>query len=279
MQDYNKYTIKTVPFNADELSELIWALEIDSVVENDDSLFIYIKPGSEENVETIKAFLQTLVENSTIEAFELEEEFVVDRNWNEEYEKNVQVVKVTDKIVIKPTFKEYVANENELIIHIDPKMSFGTGEHETTKLVLTLLQKYVKGNEFVLDVGSGTAILAITAIKLGAAKAIAVDNDEWCKLNGDENIALNSLEKQVTTVLGELKDVKENNFNLVLANINKHILMDIKDNLKEKLNINGTLILSGLLDVDEKDILVKYNEFHLIEKIQMNEWIALVFKL
>lgn len=159
-------------------------------------------------------------------------------------------------------------------------MSFGTGDHATTKLILSHLEKIVKGNEFVLDVGSGTGILGITAVKLGAAKAICIDNDEWCYLNGNENVKMNELNEKVDVRLCEIKDVEEKDFDLILANINKPILINIVDDLKIKLKKEGTLILSGLLNIDEIDIISLYESkgFVLNDKSQLEEWIALVFK-
>lgn len=280
MRDFIKFTIRTTPFKPEEISEAIWALDVDGVTENDDNLEVFVRPDSNENIKTIAELLNSLALQDIFHSFDIDEDFVADRNWNEEFEKKINVVEISDRLVIKPSFKEYQEKPGQLIIHIDPKMSFGTGEHQTTKLVLQLLEKYVKGNEEVLDVGSGTGILAIAAVKLGAKNAIGVDNDEWCLLNGKENTALNKVEDTVEVVLGELKDIKKEKFDLVVANINKHILLDIINDLKNKVLRPGTLILSGLLDVDETDILKVYadDKFKLVEKVQLAEWIALVFK-
>jgi len=280
MQDYKKFTITTIPFNPEEVSDLLWSLEIGGITEFDKNLAVFVPVNGTENLSSIKDFMNSLVEQKLINSFEIDEELVKDRNWNEEFEKNVKVVEVTDKIVIKPTFRNYEAKKNQVIINIDPKMSFGTGEHETTKLVLTLLDKYIKGGEKVLDVGSGTGVLAIGTVLLGASKAIGIDFDEWCLLNGKENIELNKVKDKVEVRLGELKDIPEKDFDLVVANINKHILMDINSNIREKIKDNGVVILSGLLYTDEDDIVKLYSEkdFTVLEKIQMNEWIALVLK-
>lgn len=280
MQDYKKFTITTQPFNPEEISDLLWSLEIGGITEFDKSLAVFVPADGNENINSITDFMNSLIEQNLINSFEIDEEFIEDRNWNEEFEKNVQVVEVTDKIVIKPTFREYEASESQVIINIDPKMSFGTGEHETTKLVLQLLDKYIEGNEKVLDVGSGTGVLAIGAVLLGAGNAIGVDFDEWCLLNGKENIELNNVGNKVEVRLGELKDIPEKDFDLVVANINKHILMDINSGIREKVKEKGLVILSGLLHTDEDDIVKKYSEngFRVVEKIRMNEWIALVLK-
>ncbi|MDR3627455.1 MAG: 50S ribosomal protein L11 methyltransferase, partial [Ignavibacteriaceae bacterium] len=211
----------------------------------------------------------------------VEENLVEDKNWNEEWEKSVNIIEVSDKLVIKPTFKEYQSKPGQVIITIDPKMSFGTGEHQTTKLVLQFLETNVEKGIRLLDVGSGTGVLAIAAIKLGAESAIAVDIDEWCYDNGKENCKLNFVDKNIDVRLGEIKDIPENNFDLITANIQKNILLNIAEEFKIRLKPGGLLILSGLLYTDEEDIVKKYSalNFELLEKKSLDEWIALKLRL
>lgn len=280
MKTYKEIKIKTEPFDVDLLSGFLWQLDIDGINEFDDYLLVFISENKSVSLEEINLLMEKLVEDKFINSFDIEFRTLEEKNWNEEYEKNVKVVEVTEKIVIKPSFKEYNPKPNQLVITIDPKMSFGTGDHATTKLILSHLEKIVKGNEFVLDVGSGTGILGITAVKLGAAKAICIDNDEWCYLNGNENVKMNELNEKVDVRLCEIKDVEEKDFDLILANINKPILINIVDDLKIKLKKEGMLILSGLLNIDEIDIISLYESkgFVLNDKSQLEEWIALVFK-
>jgi ribosomal protein L11 methyltransferase len=159
-------------------------------------------------------------------------------------------------------------------------MSFGTGEHETTKLVLQLLEEIYSNHKKVLDIGSGTAVLAIATAKMGAEKVIAVDNDEWCSENGTENVGANNVDDKVQVLMGEISSVSDNNFDLILANINRNILVEIADDINKRLAKKGDLILSGLLDVDENDIKKTYTKkgFRFIQLKRMNEWIALHFK-
>lgn len=279
MKKYKQFTIQTSPLNNEEISGLLWQLELSGITETDNGLIIYADETKNFSVENIKQILDKAIEENLIKKYELTEEEFEDKNWNEEYEKNVRIIEVSEKIVIKPSFKEYKAKEEQIVITIDPKMSFGTGEHETTRLVLMMLEKYIKKNDFVLDVGSGTGILAIGSVLLGAKKAIGIDNDEWCLLNGIENVKQNNLEEKVEIRLCELHQIEEKNFDLIIANINKHILLDISALLQNKLKKDGVLILSGLLFSDEEDIISMYhsNDFRFIEKKLMNEWIALTF--
>lgn len=279
MKEYNKYVISTEPFEFDTISGLMWELEIDGLYEYDNYLEIY---GDKEklNEQEVIDYLEELVEDGIISSFDLSSEHVENKNWNEEWEKNLNIIKPGEKVVIRPVNKEYHPLEGEIVIDLDPKMSFGTGEHETTKLMVQMVERHIKTGDTVLDVGSGTGILAIAAYKLGASKAIAIDNDEWCLINGEENIEKNNCTEAVKFVLGEIKDITESNFDVVLANINKHILLDIKEELYAKTGDGKLTILSGLLDVDEEDILDAFSSlgFNPVEILHMNEWISIAFQ-
>ncbi len=280
MKTHKQFNITTTPFNVDLLSGLLWQLDIEGLNEYDNYLVIFAKEESKLSKLKIENFLSTIKNENLIEFFSVEESSIEEINWNEEWEKNINVIEVSDKIVIKPTFREYTPKENQLVITIDPKMSFGTGEHETTKLVLQLLDKHNENAKRVLDVGSGTGVLGIAASLLGAEQVVGIDNDEWCIENGIENIELNNVQLKVEVRLAEIKDVSDNPFDLILANINKHILVDIVEPMFKLVIPNGKIILSGLLLSDREDILQIYSKqkLKLIDEMQLGEWIALVFK-
>lgn len=281
MKTYKQFKIFTNPINVDLVSGLLWQLDIDGINETDSGLIVFV--GSTKNVlrSDIENILHQIVDEKHIISFTIEEETLEDKNWNEEYEKNVRVIEVTDHIVIKPSFKDYTPKKDQIIITIDPKMSFGTGEHATTRLVLKFIEKYLHGDETVLDVGSGTGVLGIGAVMLGAKSAICIDNDEWCSLNGSENVKTNNLESKIEIRLGEINQVIEKDFDLIVANINKHILLEIAEEIRNKIKETGTVILSGLLIVDEEDIIQKFAlfGFRTINKSVMDEWCALVLQL
>ncbi len=156
-------------------------------------------------------------------------------------------------------------------------MSFGTGEHQTTKLMLRQLEQIVKPGVKVLDVGSGTGILAITSVKFGAANAVAIDTDEICFENCKENCIQNDVENLIEIMTGEIENVQERDFDLIVANIQKNVLLDIAEKIKHRLKKNGIVILSGLLVSDQKEIEKKYHSlgFKTEQIEQMDEWIAI----
>lgn len=278
-KNFNVFRITSTPFRPELMSGLLWELDLEGITEEDNFILVYTDEGINITSEKIEQLLNGLVNEGFLEKFTIEKNTVENKNWNEIWEKSREVIRISDKIVIKPTFKEYIPQTNELVLTIDPKMSFGTGEHQTTQLVLNLLERYVKPGMKVLDVGSGTGVLAITAVKLGAASAVAVDNDEWCYENCKENAELNNVSNSIKIITGDIKNVDEKGFDLVLANIQKNILLEILDDLKMKIKENGILILSGLLLKDEEEIMISYSDsgFTFEEESVKDDWISLVF--
>jgi ribosomal protein L11 methyltransferase len=280
MKNFFAYKIFCKPFDSDFLSGVMWDFDITGLLEDDDHISIFTSETSKTTEKQIIDVLKKLQKDMLIESFRIEKEILEDKNWNELWEKSREVIRVSDRIVIKPTFKDYDTKPNEIVLIIDPKMSFGTGEHQTTKLVLRLLEKYVQKEMKVLDVGSGTGILAIASVKLGALKSVAVDFDEICLENCRENCSLNQVSNLVEVLTGEIDIVGEKDFDLILANIQKNVLLEIAQKIKMKTRKNGIIILSGLLKEDEESVIRNYSYigFQFLEKLILDEWIALVFR-
>ncbi len=277
MKKYKEYIITADPFNPEILNSILWELDITGTNEDVNCLRVFADMESNMNLQRISEQLQKLKQEGLLRNFNVEESVLEEKNWNEEWEKSLNVIKVSDKIVIKPSFKDYDREADEIVITIDPKMSFGTGEHQTTKLVLRLLEKYIKPEISVLDAGTGSGILSIAAIKLGAEKALAFDTDEWCYENAQENCLLNNVSDQIEIKIGDIKIVPYEVYDLILANIQKNILMELPAEFSSRLKNKGIILLSGLLVGDEQDILEEYKSkgFIHLETIQMDEWIAL----
>jgi len=278
LKNYNVFKIYSNPFQPDLISGLIWELDITGITEEENHLIVFADENADVSEEKIKKYLEKLKSENLLNDFSIVSESLPEKNWNELWEKGREVIRVSDKFVIKPTFKEYAAQPGEIVLTIDPKMSFGTGEHQSTKLSIKLLEKYVRPGIRLLDVGSGTGILSIAAIKLAAAEAVAADNDERCYENCKENCELNSVTGKVKMVKGEISELKENNFDLIIANIQKDVLLDITNQIIVKLKPKGIAILSGLLIKDKKDIEEHYAKagFEIVESESMDEWIAVV---
>jgi ribosomal protein L11 methyltransferase len=281
MKNYKEFTIITQPNNPEIVSGVLWELDIDGLNEFDDRLVVYASEEKSVSEEKISKILDKLTKENLIESYEVRQASISDKNWNTEWEKTIQVIEVSDRIVIKPSFREYNAKPDQIVITIDPKMSFGTGEHESTKLVLHLLEQFLKEDDVVLDVGSGTGVLSIASVLLGAERAVAIDNSEWCYENAIENSKLNGVEDKIEILEGEIDLAEKRAFDIVVANINKNVLLDIAKKLRSRLKPDGMLILSGILIKDSDDIINHYTElgFRFFDEKQMNEWIAIGMKL
>lgn len=198
------------------------------------------------------------------------------QNWNEEWERTIQPIAVSDRFVITPSWHP-VTDPGKLVIVIDPKMTFGTGYHETTRLMLRLMERTVRAGSRVLDVGTGTGILAIAAAMLGAKEVLGVDIDEWSLDNGIENAERNGVRDTVQIRIGSLDAVTETGYDLILANIIRATILELLDGIIAKLGPNGTILFSGLLATDREIIEPALTQRGLIirEALAENEWIAL----
>jgi ribosomal protein L11 methyltransferase len=179
-----------------------------------------------------------------------------DRNWNELWEKTIQPIRVTDRIVIAPSWHPVPPEPGQIVLIIDPKMSFGTGYHETTRLTLRLLQRYVAPGMHVLDIGTGTGILAIAALRLGASSAVGVDIDNWSYENARENAERNGVAGTFRVVHGSLSDTGKILFHLIAANIQRDIIEGMIGEMCTRLTPDGTLLISGIL-LTEKDLVLR----------------------
>ncbi len=198
------------------------------------------------------------------------------QNWNELWESNFEPVQVDDFVGIRAGFHPSFENVTHEIV-ITPKMSFGTGHHATTYLVMKLMQELDFKEKSVFDFGTGTGILAILAEKLGANKLLAVDNDDWCIENASENALINECKYIDIQKIDELKLGQP--YDIILANINRNIILDNIDELRKAMAPNAQLLLSGLLKEDEVDITDVCHALGLHHKktLERTGWIALWF--
>lgn len=224
----------------------------------------------------LESIARTMARSSSSSLPKISVSVIEDRNWNEAWEKTIQPIHVTDRIVIRPTWQQYDARPDEIVLVIDPKMSFGTGYHETTRLVLRLMEKHVRPGDRVLDIGTGTGVLAIASIKLGAASALGVDVDEWSYSNALENLTLNNVQDSVRILAGDLSSVPSELFNMIIANIQQNVIEPLLGDMYRRLMPGGIIILSGLLipDRDQMRTALHAAGFEIVEEMVENEWTA-----
>ena len=200
-----------------------------------------------------------------------------DKNWNLEWESNYSPVTIAGKCHVRAPFHPPLENIAYEII-IEPKMAFGTAHHETTQLMAAwLLELDIAGKE-VLDMGSGTGILAILANKMGSRYVLGIDNDEWAWRNGLDNFRINGV-TEGDIYLGDAALVGKDRFDVILANINRNVLLQDMKAYYEGLRENGVLLVSGFYQKDTEIIAAsaKGSGFNLIAARNLNDWAVMLF--
>ncbi len=202
---------------------------------------------------------------------------IKEENWNAIWESNFEPVRVDDFVGIRANFHPHFEPAVQYEINITPKMSFGTGHHATTFTVMQLMEGVNFEGKTVYDFGTGTGILAILAEKLGATKVLAVDNDDWCIENSKENIFNN--DSKVIVIQKVETAIQPEQFEIVIANVNRHIIEANMIELTTVTGTGGTLVLSGLLIDDQEDMinLAGDNGFVFEKAKPLNGWISLQF--
>lgn len=176
------------------------------------------------------------------------------QNWNKVWEENFQPLIVVDKCYVRATFHESRVDDYPLEIIIDPKMAFGTGHHQTTSLMMEYLLEEKMDSRLVLDMGCGTGILGILALKLGAKQVVAIDNDPVCCESTLENSKLNNVEK-ISVLLGDSTAIPKADYTLIIANINRNILLSQLEHYAKSLNQGGILLMSGFYEGEDLELL------------------------
>ncbi|MGQ7868873.1 50S ribosomal protein L11 methyltransferase [Sunxiuqinia sp. sy24] len=273
---YTKATFKLTPdteTNREILIAYLSELEFESFDETEQEVnaFFPINKVSSEDIAACLGSLPFQVEFS--------EEQMPDINWNEEWEKNYfKPLLINNQVLIRAPFhKDYPQAQYEIVI--EPNMAFGTGNHETTSLMMSHLSEINLEGETVLDMGCGTGILGIYASMLGAKSITAIDIDSWSFEAVVENSRLNNV-SNLEALIGDAGLLGEKQFDVILANIQKNIILQDIEKYVSVLNDEGLLIVSGFYNDDLEDILVKATELGLrkLEIKEQNNWIACAFQ-
>ena len=268
------YDFKVEPLNpgCEILIAQLSQLGFDSFQENNDGISAYIDSTilSSVHVEDVQIL-------NSIE-FDISFEFynVKKQNWNIKWESNFEPIYVDKICCVRAPFHKKSNYKYDLVI--EPKMSFGTGHHETTSMMISFILANSFSNSSVCDIGSGTGVLAILAEKRGASKIDAIDIDNWCYLNSIENIERNN-SKNVNVYEGEVHKLMQFTYDNIFANINLNVLLVDIPNYSKMLNTGGLLYLSGfyLRDINSIEKVAKSSNLSLVESKVKNQWVALKF--
>lgn len=271
--NYKELTVATEDDFVEILIAELAELGFDSFVETNDGVQAYIIE-TEFREDTVKQLLETYAERTSV-SYSLKN--IVQQNWNAEWEKNFEPIAVDDKIFVRAAFHAPDPTFEHNIV-ITPKMSFGTGHHETTSMVMELQLGIDHNSKTVLDVGTGTGILSILAAKLGAAQINAFDIDEWSVENTEENQELNNV-PNMSVRLGTIQDEPHAVYDIVLANINRNILLDEIPIYATFMKSGSYLFVSGFYELDKPDIqaVAEKNGLEKIDERNKNQWAAVVF--
>jgi ribosomal protein L11 methyltransferase len=275
MTNYLEVVLENVP---EEMRETLTAMLLDIGYESfveENNLFSGFINADEFDESRLRALLAGFndLKGVTFQVSRLE-----NKNWNEEWERNFEPVVIDERCLVRAPFHQPLEGI-EFDLCIMPKMSFGTAHHETTSQVISMLMKMDLLGKRVLDMGTGTGVLAILASKMGAREVIAIDNDDWAFENAKENTDKNNT-PNVFVIQGDSGSVPAGFFDIILANINRNILLEQMHDYSAVMKAGSILILSGfyLEDLDAIDQNAKENGLHLLSSGMKNRWMVAKFE-
>ncbi|QHI71094.1 50S ribosomal protein L11 methyltransferase [Aminipila terrae] len=262
-------------------------------IDEEPAIILYMEDSDQgkEKVQDVKNAMESLKERMDRGEFgtdfsfgrmKVEDKTVKDEDWKDNWKEFFKPAKITERIVVKPTWEAYEKqSEDELIIEIDPGMAFGTGTHETTTLCIKLLEKYTKEGDAVLDVGCGSGILSIAAALLGIKNILGVDIDPVAVEVSKENVALNGFSDTIQIQYGDLTKGIDYKADVVVANLMADLVMMLSCDVARHLKNKGVFISSGILIEKQQQVseAIKNNGFEIIEILEQGDWCAIAARL
>ncbi|MCI0513375.1 50S ribosomal protein L11 methyltransferase [candidate division KSB1 bacterium] len=277
--------VPTRPEYQEGVTNFLFDAQAQGCVEQDGAILAYFAAPvfSESLITQLNQYLTALKQlgfDTTMAPVKINK--IADQDWNAVWRSQFKPVKITDRFVVKPGWVDYQPLPTESVIEIDPKMAFGTGTHETTQLMIESMELCTVFQKRVLDVGTGTGILAMVAQRLGAASIYALDTDPDAIGCAAENLESNHCQDSIQLGVGSLEWIKPKNlqFDLILVNIQKSIILAMQHDLVALLAREGRLILSGILTEQAAEIQQAFEAMQLIciSGRQKGEWMSFIFQ-
>ncbi len=243
-------------------------LTIRTVIPGDDKLLL-------QQIEAMLALIGRALPNGLPEPqFQL----IGESDWAESWKEHFHVVRIGQRLVIKPSWRDYQPTANDIVLELDPGMAFGSGLHPTTKLCLEILEQMPLSGQSLFDVGTGSGILTIAAAKLGASPIRAVDVDDVAVRVARENFVINKIDSRIETATGSANDNGGQKWQVIVANILAHTLVELMPDLAAALAPDGKLILSGIIAEQEASVItaIESHQLNIVERRIIDDWVALV---
>lgn len=278
-QDFDEFLQKTV---------IHWDYIDDDLLEKKHAptkLTFYLADNMQ-GVETLNQIKRDLIElpnlNSSVDlgSLELQTSFVQEEDWANEWKKYYHPTKVGERLTVVPCWEEYNKAPDEVTVLLNPGMAFGSGTHETTQLCLQLLESHVTNTTDMLDIGTGSGILAISALLLGAKTATGVDIDELSVKVAHENATLNNVGDKIQLHCGDLVDKIDDKYDIVCANIVADVIIRLAETVRQYMKQDGVLIVSGIIEerADEVTNVLNSEGFTVVNSANKNGWVAMQLK-
>lgn len=237
---------------------------------------VYISP--EENPQEAISFLSERYKSEGIE-HTIECASCAEEDWLNNWKQYFNPIPIGEKLLIRPTWRDNYYPQGRVVLNLDPGLAFGTGTHETTRLVLQVIEKYVKADTRFLDIGCGSGILAVAALLLGAVSAVGVDIDEMAVKTARENAQLNGVSDRIEVLCGNLTDKISGTYDVIAANIVADAIIALSGDVGKFMNDDAVYIMSGIIDMRCGDVEAALNgKFEVIDKYEENGWVCLVAK-
>jgi ribosomal protein L11 methyltransferase len=253
-------------------NEQSWDMVDEDVIEtlNDPNIKIYIS-GTSQGKRMLDEIFKML---KAYESVSVKTEMIADEDWANNWKVFFKPFKLGKKLYIKPAWESILHDEGRIIVEIDPASSFGSGQHETTKMCLIALEEYLKGGERVLDVGSGSGILSVAAVLLGASEVVGTDIDENAVITSKATSLLNHTEDKTTFINADLTQGTLGVFDVVVANLFSNIIVRLLEQIRPRLKEGGLLISSGIITDGLYDVICAYEKYgiEVIEQRNIGEW-------
>lgn len=254
-------------------------IDEDLINKDRENAVIHVYVSSEDNAAEALAYLKERLAAANI-PYTAASIVVSDENWNENWKKYFKAFEVGEKLAVCPSWETYRNKDNRKVISLDPGAAFGTGAHATTYLCLNMLEELVDENSLVLDIGTGSGILAVAACLLGAKNAVGVDIDAMAVSTAKRNAAANGVDKNTTFLIGDLAERINSRYNIICANIVADVVMRLFENVADYMTDDGYLLVSGIIDLRAKEVerSAAAHGFKIIKAPVREEWHAYLLK-